>query len=64
MSKTDFRGVFSVARKTQQVASWSRDGVSRGARCVRDSNGHVLDARSRQVRIKVTLQRVSFLSDC
>jgi len=25
--------VFQVARKTQQVASWSRDCVSRGAQC-------------------------------
>jgi len=39
-----------VARKTQQVASWSRDGVSRGSRyavrgtrCVRHSSGHVFD---------------------
>jgi len=27
-------------RKTQQVASWSRDGVSCDARCVRHSSGH------------------------
>jgi len=31
VSKTDFSDVFLVARKTQQVASWSRDGVSRAA---------------------------------
>jgi len=31
VSKTDFSEAFLVARKTQQVASWSRDGISRGA---------------------------------
>ena len=31
MSKSDFSDVFLVVRKTQQVAPWSRDGVSRGA---------------------------------
>jgi len=44
MSKTDFSGGFFVARKTQQVASWSRDGASHGARCSRNSGGHAFGA--------------------
>jgi len=46
-SKTDFSGGFQVARKTQWVASWSRDSVSHGARCSRNSGGHAFGARSR-----------------
>jgi len=40
VSKTDL-SVILVMRKTQQVASWSRDSVSRGAWCIRDSSGHL-----------------------
>jgi len=40
VSKTDFSDAFLVARKTQQVTSWSRDGMSHGARCARNSSGH------------------------
>jgi len=60
VSKTDFSGVFLVARKTQQVASWSRDGVSRGAFAT------LVVTRPMRDRVKseinVTLQRISFLS--
>ena len=31
VSKTDFSDAFLVEKKTQQVASWSSDGISRGA---------------------------------
>jgi len=61
VSKTDFSDVFSVARRTQQVASWSRDGVLCGALAT------LVVTRSARDRvkseIKVTFQRVSFLSD-
>ena len=61
MSKTDFSGVFLVARKTQQVASWSLDGVSRGALATLVVT---CSTRNRvKSEIKVTLQRVSFVSD-
>jgi len=61
VSKTDFSDVLLVARKTQQVASWLRDGVSRGEFetlvVTRSACDHV------KSEIKVTLQRVSFISD-
>jgi len=54
--------IFLVARKRQPVASWSLDGVSRGAFATLvvtcSTRDHVKFA------LKVTLQRVSFLSDC
>jgi len=61
VSKSDFSDVFLVVRKTQQVAPWSRDGVSRGAFAslvvTRSTRDHP------KSEIKVTLQRVSFLAD-
>ena len=57
MSKTDLSGAFWVARKTQQVALWSRDGTSRSAFAT------LVITRDRvKYQITVTLQRISFLS--
>jgi len=60
VSKTDFSDMCCVARKTQQVASWSRDGVS----VVPDLFATLVITCSTRDRvrseIKVTLQRVSF----
>ena len=61
MSKTDFSDVFLVARKTQQVGSWSRDGVSP---CIATLMVTCSIRNHVKPEIKVTLQRVQFLSDC
>jgi len=53
---------FSGPEENTMRRAMSRDHVSYGAWSMSDTSGHVLDAWSRQIRIKVTLQRVSLLS--